>query len=1000
VGGIFDIGKNGNPPVVSAMPKATPLILVLILGALAATLSIRSHRQAPLATVSSVVETFESPEPIIPTAELPEVQGAPSTSPATARPWPQEKSDIVPDSKATFGTLENSLRYIIYPNNEPPKRVSLRLHIDAGSLMEADDQRGLAHFLEHMMFNGSKNYAAEDLIPKMQRLGISFGAHANAYTSFDETVYMLDLPDLSAETMDLGFTVMRDFGDGALLSEEEVDKERGVILSEKISRDTVNSRLQEQQFAKLLPGSLISKRFPIGQVEVIQEAKRDRFVDYYTRYYVPQRMTFIVVGDVDPAEIMGKIETAFSSMTQPENAGIDPDLGPVRQPEGTVASVFADKEVASTEVSLMLVRPMELKPDTVAKRAGELPLAIAHSIISRRFDRISKIEGSAITSGSISKSPVFNHVEIGSIDLTAADDRWQDAVPVLQQELQRAVQYGFTDAELAEAKANLLNFYEQRVKQKETRKSESIATTLVGSINDETVFSDPVTDLEIAKQALESIDLATCHQSLVKFWEAPGYHLTLTTKEKPENAEKELVAIYEESRGKPVSPPEVRSVVAFGYTDFGSAGSITSRKEVKDMGITQLVLSNQVRVNLKPTDFEKGKIRLQARIGSGKLSQPLDKPMLDVFASAIFEGGGLGKHSNDELQEILAGKNVGATLSVADDAFTLSGTTTPVDFITQLQVMCALLTDPGYREEALWQFRKAVPMLEQKLKHTPSGPMQEMDAWLNGGDSRFAVASAAQLSAYTLEDAKSWLTPELSKGYLELSIVGDFTLEQILPDLLATFGALPARAKTAPALTDARKIEFPNAPASKLFTYESKIAQAIATTIWKTVGFRGNVKEFRRLNVLADIYGDRLREEIREKLGASYSPNAGATGSDAFEDFGYLIGQSVGKPEDVELLLQTMRDLADQMAKTGATADELDRALKPTLGQLEKTLRDNSYWLNTVMSQSQLDPKRLDLARERNADYKSITLTEINALAKKYLVGGNALLVTIKPAGE
>ena len=980
------------------MQKATPIILVLILAVTALFLSIRSHNP-PLTGLPPAVQT--SPPPAATDAGKSAATTQPDTpaAVATPRPWPQASSDIAPDTGATFGTLANGLRYIIYPNAEPPKRVSLRLHISSGSLMEADDQQGIAHFLEHMVFNGSKNISSEELIPKMQRLGIAFGAHVNAYTSFDETVYMLDLPDLSTDTVKLAFTVMRDFGDGALLTAEEIDKERGVILSEKISRDSVETRIMEQQFAKLLPQSLVTRRFPIGTDEVIKAAPRERFTDLYSRFYTPARMTFIVVGDIDAKEMQAKIEGTFSSMTNPPNAGPDPDLGKVVPPEGLVTAVFADKELSSTSVSLMLVRPHTEKPDTAATRAEHMTLEIAHSIVSRRFERLSKIEGSAVASGSASNSDLFNHLELGSIDITAADDRWQDVVPILEQEFRRAIDHSFTAAELAEAKSNILNAYQQQVKQKATRESEVLATALAQSINDNSVFSDPETDLALAQSALDAIDLTSCHKAFTKFWDAPGYHLILTTKDKPQDAEKELAAMFEESRGKPVEAPAARVLQTFGYTSFGKPGSVVSRKEVKDLGITQLVLANQVRINLKPTDFEKGKIRLLSRIGSGKLVQPKDSPMLDAFATAVFEGGGLGKHSNDDLQQILAGKNVGTSLAIGEDAFTLGGTTTPADFITEVQLMCASLTDPGYREEALWQFRKAIPTLYQQLKHTPAGPQQEMEAWLYGGDSRFTIAPVAKLSAYTLDDAKKWLTPELTKGYLELTIVGDFEIEKILPDLLATFGALAPRASAPPALAEARKIQFPNAPAAKTFTYETKISQGIASTLWKTAGIRGNQKEFRRLNILGEIYGDRIRKEIREKLGASYSPNAGASGSDAFEEVGYLIAQSVGKPEDLELLLKTMRDLADKLATGGATADELDRALKPTLGQLEKSSRDNSYWLATVMSQSQSDPKRLDIARSRDADYRSITLTEINALARKYLKAENALLVSIKPAG-
>jgi zinc protease len=980
------------------MQKATPLVLVLVLAGTATILTLRSGtggEPPPAASESATPQVPASDEP------PPTVKTDTAVAASTPRPWPHDISDIPPDEKAIFGTLDNGMRYIVYPNAEPPGRVSLRLHIDAGSLMEADDQQGLAHFLEHMVFNGSKNYTAAELVPRMQRLGISFGAHANAYTSFDETVYMLDLPDVSEETMDLAFTVMRDFGDGALLEIEEIDKERGVILSEKVSRDTVGFRLMQKQFETLLPDSLLTKRFPIGTEDVIKGAPRDRFVDFYTRYYTPQRMTFIAVGDVDPEVLKERIEQSFASMSNPEAPGEDPDLGPVRLPNGLETSVFADREVSSTDVSLMLVREHVKRPDTTEKRTADLPLGLAHAIISRRLQRISEQEGSPIASGSASNSELFNYLDLASIDVTATDDRWQEAVPVLEKEFRRAIEHGFTESELTEAKSNLLNAYEQAVQQKPTRRSEGIATVLARSINDDAVFNAPEVSLEITKAALEKIDPAACHSALKVFWDAPGMHLVLTTKEQPEHAEQELATLFEESAKVPVEPLEARVVEAFAYTDFGAPGEIASMNEVEDLGITQLVLSNNVRVNLKPTDFEKNRIRVVARIGTGKLSQPKDAPMLADFASAVFEGGALGKHSNDELQQILAGRNVGAGFGIGDDAFTLGGSTTPADFTLQMQLMAATLTDPGYRNEGLWQFQKALPMIYQQLRHTPAGPQAEMTSWLHGGDARFSLAPMETVAAYTIDDARKWLNEELAGSYLELSIVGDFEIEKILPDILATFGALPTRANSLPELPEARRVKFPEAPAEKTFTYESKIEQAIAVAVWKTAGIRGNQREFRRLNILSEIYGDRLREEIREKLGASYSPNAGAAGSDALEDVGYLIGMSVGKPEDIKLLLDTMRNEADELAREGATEDQLQRALKPALGQLDRSLRDNGYWLGTVISQSQHDPERLELARNRSDDYRSITLEEINALAKKYFTADNALLVSILPvAGE
>jgi len=982
------------------MRNPAPIILSLLLAAVAAFFLIRSPEPPAVAATPpkevSTAETaaVEKPAPATPSVT---VKTDVTATEAEAKTWPHEQSDIKPDPKAVFGKLPNGMRYLIYPNSEPPGRVSLRLHIAAGSLMEADDQRGVAHFLEHMVFNGSKNFTPEELIPRMQRLGIAFGAHVNAYTSFDETVYMLDLPDLSKEMLDLGFTVMRDFGDGAKLDPEEIDKERGVILSEKTSRDSVSYRLMQQQFEELLPGSLVSKRFPIGTEDVIKAAPRERFVDFYTRYYTPERMTFVVVGDLDPATVEKRIQDSFGTMANPAEPGKNPELGEIVPPGEVKTAVFSDKEVSATELSLVSVRPFSKVADSTTRRLSMLPLELAHAAIGRRFERIAKQDGSAIAGGTASRSELFNYAELGSFDVTVTDDRWQEALPVLEQEYRRALEYGFTDAEIAEAKANVLNAYEQAVKTAASRKSEALATGIARSLNEGTVLSTPETDLEIIRKGLDTATPETSHAAFREFWSDQGMHLVLTTKVEPDNALGSLASIYEESRGKEVQAPEQTKAIAFGYSEFGAAGTVTSRKEVEDLGLIQCVLSNGVRLNFKTTDFEKAGIRLLARFGSGKLTQPKDTPGLDLFTGSVFDAGGLGKHSIDDLQQILAGRNVSTSFAIGDDTFTLSGRTTPEDLELELQLMCAQLVDPGYREEALTQFKKAIPMIFQQLRHSPAGAQAAMDAWLHGNDSRWAVPDEAKLASYTLEDTRKWLTPALTKDYLELSIVGDFDESTLIPLILKTFGALPPRAAEKPALPAARKLTLPKPPSEKTFTYDSKIAQGTSTVIWKTDGLRGNTLLFRRLNLLGEILSDRLRKEIREKLGASYSPNAGPNGSEGLEGFGFLMAECVGKPEDTKRLADIAAKLAVTLAEEGTNDDELERARKPLQSQIEKSKRDNSYWLATVLSQSQEDPKRLDLIRGRDADYASITPEDLDAVAKKYLLEKNAFKVLIHP---
>lgn len=974
------------------MQKFMPLLLVLFLVAVAAFLALQEPSKAPQ-SAEPTLDNFLS--------ELDaQAEAVAALPPVDPRPWGHHTSDIAPDPDTVWGHLPNGFRYVILPNSEPPNRVSMRLHVAAGSLMEADDQRGLAHFLEHMVFNGTRNHTAADLIPRMQRLGIAFGAHANAYTSFDETVYMLDLPDLNEDTLQLAFTVMRDFGDGALLETEEIDSERGVILSEKMSRDSVSMRIMEEQFNALLPGSRLTERFPIGTVEVIQNAPRERFVDFYTRYYTPERMTFVVVGDIETEAMRKNITRYFGGLKNPENPGTDPDLGPIRIAEGLEAAVFSDPELADTDVSLTLLRPWEKRADTAEDRISRLPLDLAHAMLTRRLERLSQEENSPIASGRASHSDIVRHIDYGSIDITAADDRWPDVVPVLEQEFRRVMLHGFTFGELEEAKANLLNTYQRAVRQKPTRRSDGLATVIAQTVNNESVFSSPETNLAIIEPALEAIDAEACAIAFRQFWDTPGHHLLLTTKSAPDDAEATLATLFEESRGTEVEPPTARAIPIFAYDDFGTPGTIVSREETDDLGITRLVLSNNTRINLKRTDFEKDRIRLLARIGSGKLTQPEDTPMLDVFASSVFNGGGLGLHSVDDLRVMLAGRTVGTNLDIGDDAFSLAGVTTPEDLPLQLRIMCAALTDPGWRNEGLWDFQRAIPSIYQQLKHTTAGPAREMNAWLHGGDFRHNLAPQETLTTYTIDDARKWIDPQLASAYLELSIIGDFDPETLIPELLATFGAIPERANQPEDHTDRRKITFPEPPATIEFNYESKVPQGVAITIWNTPGPRDGIPTFRRLNILSSIYGDRLRNEIREKLGASYSPNAGADGNEAYDGFGHIMGQSVAEPKDLDTLLETMVTLADDLATEGATQDELDRALTPLLGQLDDTLRDNGYWLNTVMSRSQHDPTRLDLARGRDADYRSITLAEINALAAALLGKNQALQVRIRPVEE
>lgn len=928
---------------------------------------------------------------------------APLAAKQPATIWAHDASDIKPDANVRYGALANGMRYIIMRNEEPPDRVSMRLHIAAGSLMEREDQRGVAHFLEHMVFNGSKNFPdPSKLIPQMQRLGIAFGAHANAYTSFDETVYMLDLPNNEADTLKLGFDVMRDFGDGAFLRKEEIDKERGVILSEKTSRDSVQMRLMEQQFNELLPEALMGKRFPIGIEAIIKSAPRSAFTDFYSQYYIPSRMTFVYVGDLDPDEAEKRISNTFGSMKDPENAGKNPDLGSIPGGHGFKTLVISDKEVATTDLTLLSLRPYKKKADTKANRGADLPLALANAILAKRFSELAKKENATISGGEAYHQDLFKFVQMTGVSVNAKNHDWKSALPVLEQELRRAVLHGFNADELDEVKANLVNAYERAVKAAPSRKTPALASSLTKHVHGNAVFSTPGDDLAILLENLKTITADTCHDAFKKQWENEDITLILTTNDAEDGDKDALADLYKKSEAGEVKPLAAKESVAFGYTSFGDEGEIAEQKHIKDLDFTQITFHNGCRCNIKKTDFDKDSIALTTRVGGGKLTMPKDKPGLDVYASATLTAGGLGKHSADDLRRILAGRNAGVAFAVGDDAFSLSGSTTPEDLELQLQLLCAYLTDPGLRPEAERLFKAQLPAIYSQLKHTPAGAQKKIGSFLRGNDPRYVFPTLEQAQALSGEDVRNWILPALKNDSLELSIVGDLEIDQVLPILKRTIGALPKRASSKPGYAEERELaNLPKPPAEKRYTFESRVPTGSAMVSWKATGLhKDNIGTTRRMGILASILSNRMREKIREELGEAYSPYAGFQPSDAHPALGYMLAVSPGKPEQAERVGKIIIEIADKLAREGATADELKRAVAPRLSELKKTLRQNSYWLGTVMAASQEQPYRLDWARGRDKDYAAITVEEINALAKQYLGKENAFRFEIIPEAK
>jgi len=916
-------------------------------------------------------------------------------------------ASLVPDPVLRTGELPNGLRYAIYPNKEPQGRASLQLVVLAGSLHETEEQRGLAHFLEHMAFNGSTHYPPGTLIEFFQRMGMSFGGDTNAFTSFDRTQYRLELPRTDADTLAEGFRVLSDYAGGLLLLDEEIDRERGVILNEKRARDSVAYRSFVTQFEAMLAEARLPLRLPIGLESVIEEAKRDRFVDFWDTWYRPERMIVVAVGDFDVGAVEAQIRDTFVPLVARAPERPLPDMGRVGELSEPRGFYHYEPEAPGTTVSLSWLRPYAEVPDSVEKRLAELPRELAIAMLNRRYSELAKEEDAPFQSARATAGDYYRFVEEAEVTVSTNPRLWREALRVGEQELRRALEYGFQPEELAEVVADYKNVLMQSVRGAPTRHSSQLSSELAEALFADTVFTHPEFDLALFEEPIEQVTPEACLAALRETFSGDGFFVSVMGNTQlggdeareplTDFAEQEIIAAFQAARAESLAPPEAREQAEWAYTEWGEPGAVVSDERVEDLDLRLVRFANGVRLNLKQTDFEKGLIHVSLRVGEGELTEPAEQyPGLGALAGATFGPGGLGAHSTDELRRILAGHTVGAIFGIDTDAFTLVGATTREDLPLQLQLMTAELTDPGWRPEALRQVRKEIEQLYLSFKYTTNGPLAtEVANLLASGDPRFGLPEKRVMLSRTLEEAREWIDPELAGAAIEVAVVGDFEPEAVIAAVAETLGALPQRAERR-ALDERKQVRFPAQPFSKNYRIPTEIDKGDVRVYWPSTDAL-DVRRSRRLALLGAVLDDRLRLKVRQEIGGSYSPYAGSNTSTVFPGYGYFQAVCVVDPSQADQIADLIVEIGDDLARNGVTADELERARQPVMTSVRESLRRNAYWLRSVLSRAQEKPEVLDWARSRVSDIESITAEELSALAKDYLPAARASRVVILP---
>lgn len=907
--------------------------------------------------------------------------------------WAQDASDLKADTAVIYGKLENGMGYVLMENDTPSGTAAIRMHIDAGSTTEADDQRGLSHFLEHMAFNGSENVPEGEMIKILERYGLAFGPDTNAFTSFDQVQYQLDLPSVEEEVIDTGIFLMRETASNLLLDAEAIDRERGIIKSEERTRDTYGLRNLVNQLEFLVPDTILGDRLPIGDLDVIATAPRERFVDIYNKYYRPERVTFVMVGDFDAAEIEAKIKDKFGDWEAVGEDGGDPELGTVSTDRGLQANFFYDPDVP-TNISLNYVKPYTKEADTAEARKKDLILSIGNGIVTRRLTKLARQEDSPFLGAGAGSSAYFNAAEVASVDMTATPETWEAALGVAEQELRRAIEHGFLESELKEQLANIRTGIENSVDRADTRDSTALASQLANAVNDMRVFTSPQSGLDRFNAYADDITVDMVYKAFVEQWQGTEPLIHMSNNVEIDGAEAKILAAYNASKEVPVSAPEDTGATEFGYTDWGDAGEIVMDERIEDLDIRTVKFTNNVRLNVKKTDFEEGVVRMSLRVGGGELEMLGAPDGLSVLVGNFYGAGGLGKHSADELQSLLAGKTVSSGFGVGADYFGGYGSTNADDLELQMQLWAAYLTDPGFRPEGEAQWKQAIAVFMPQLDATPSGIAQrDVGRILASGDNRFGFGSEEDLAARTYAEFKPYFERAASEGAIEIAIVGDVEEDAAIAAVANTFGTLPERRAEAPAFDEARVLEFPDDRTPIALKHAGLEKQAMAMTYWKADdGFDHKVSA--KQDLLRAILRLKLTDKLREELGATYSPRAGNTSSEIFPGYGYLSASSEIEPQDVERVHAAIDEIAADMAGGGITEDELQRARKPIMEGMEEAEEDNGSWIGLI-DEAQSLPGDLDRWRNDEAVYLAITVDELTAAAAKYFTPENTLKISI-----
>lgn len=919
--------------------------------------------------------------------------------PATKQPDEAASSpkQLPLDPAVRTGTLENGFTYYIRRNTEPKDRAQLYLVNKVGSILEDEDQRGLAHFLEHMNFNGTTHFPKNELVDYLEKAGVKFGADLNAYTNFDETVYQLPIPVDDPDVLKTGMLIMHDWAQEALLETEEIDKERGVILEEKRVGQGAGQRMRNQYLPKLLNNSRYARRLPIGTEAVLTRFAPEALRAFHNDWYRPDLQALVVVGDIDVKEMEKKIRLLFADLEMPEN--------PKKREEYTVpltgrnqVVAVTDKEMPATVAQVIMKHPGEpLKTRQDFRRA--MIRSLYNTMTNARMEELARQSDPPFLGARIQMGGFLADLQAHTSFIRANPGELERGFRALMAEVERIDRYGFTETELERAKKSYLAAYRSAVQEKDKNHSKNLVEQYVRNFLEGEAAPGIEYEFKLVNRLLPEITVQDINRSADQWISHKNRDIIIMAPEKEKDTLPDEAAIQgwiSGVRDSTIAPYEdyVSNELLVDPARLSPPGNIVSRKERPEIGVTEVRLSNGVTVLLKPTEFKNDQVLFRAFSPGGSSLYNNNDYFSAAFAAGIIGNSGVGPFDKTALNKYMSGKRARVSPYIGERTEGMQGASTPKDLGTMMQLIYQYFNAPNKDEEV---FRGIMARQRGRLANRADNPAQvfadTVAAVLSNNNIRRTAMTENKLNRVDLDTSYRIYKERFENADdFTFVIVGSFTEEEILPLISKYLGALPGTGREEqPKDLD---IHIPEG------TISTTIYEGIADKATVRLVFSGPYHYSRennmQLDALAEIMQIRLTERLRESEGGTYSPGVYASYS-KYPDSRYSFTIAFDcAPGNMEKLIAATRQEIDKLKSSGPDSVNIQKFVAEEKSDWETNLRNNGFWLGYLAGQYQNNEDPGDIL-----SYDSLLQTlapeGLRRAAREYLGGENYIRLVRLP---